>query len=232
MSQFKLVIFDCDGVLVDSERITNQVLVDMLGELGFALSLDEAIENFVGRSLGQCLDTIAVLLGTAPPDHFAATFHSRTTAALEANILAVPGVRDALDAIAVPCCVASSGDHEKMRITLGATGLLSRFAGRIFSVTEVTHPKPAPDIFLHAASRCGVSPAQCVVVEDTPTGVAAGVAAGMTVLGYCALTPDHRLSAAGAHQVFDYMGDLPGLLEHLGRSPNNSSKPTPLRGAA
>src|SRR5690606_23654356 len=118
-----------------------------------------------------------------------------------------------LDRITLPRCVASSGDHEKMRFTLGITGLWSRFEGRIFSVTEVKNPKPAPDVFLYAASRCGVAPADCAVVEDTPTGVAAAVAAGMTVLGYSALTPAHRLLAAGAHHVFDRMSDLPGLLK-------------------
>lgn len=215
MSCFELVIFDCDGVLVDSERITNQVLVEMLGELGLQLTLDDMFEQFVGHSMSQCLSRIADLLGRRPPDDFLAIYRTRTRAALESNLLAVPGVEDALDSISLPYCVASSGDHEKMRSTLGITGLWPRFEGRIFSVTEVSNPKPAPDVFLHAASSCGVSPTDCVVVEDSPTGVAAAVAAGMTVLGFSALTPAHRLRAAGAHHIFARMSDLPGLLDTL-----------------
>lgn len=213
MSDYKLVIFDCDGVLVDSERITNQVFVEMLNELGLPLTLDDMFEQFVGHSMGQCLDKISSLLGRRPSDDFLPAYRARTRAALESTLVAVPRVEDTLDRITLPRCVASSGDHEKMRFTLGITGLWSRFEGRIFSVTEVKNPKPAPDVFLYAASRCGVAPADCAVVEDTPTGVAAAVAAGMTVLGYSALTPAHRLLAAGAHHVFDRMSDLPGLLK-------------------
>lgn len=209
----ELVIFDCDGVLVDSERITNQVFVEMLNELGLALTLEDMFEQFVGHSMGQCMDKVSDLLGKRPPETFLPAYRARTRDALESSLRPVPGIVDALDRLALPSCVASSGDHDKMRITLGITGLRSRFEGRIFSVTEVAKPKPAPDIFLHAARQLGVSPADCVVVEDTPTGVTAAVDAGMTVLGYCALTPAHRLRAAGAHRVFDSMGDLPAVLE-------------------
>lgn len=212
MPSYQLIIFDCDGVLVDSERITNQVFVEMLNALGLPLTLEDMFEQFVGRSMSQCMEKITTLLGRAPPEDFLTNYRARTTAALASQLKPVPGIEAALDAIALPWCVASSGEHAKMRTTLGVTGLLPRFAGRIFSVTEVAHPKPSPDIFLHAARQCGAAPADCVVVEDTPTGVAAGVAAGMTVLGYCALTPAHRLRDAGAHQVFDSMTLLPGLL--------------------
>jgi HAD superfamily hydrolase (TIGR01509 family) len=212
MPPYQLIIFDCDGVLVDSERITNQVFVEMLNALGLPLTLEDMFEHFVGRSMGQCLEKITVMLGRAPPEDFLPDYRARTTLALAAKLKPVPGIEAALDAIALPWCVASSGDHAKMRTTLGVTGLLPRFEGRIFSVTEVAHPKPAPDVFLHAAQKCGAVPADCVVIEDTPTGVAAGVAAGMTVLGYCALTPAHRLLASGAHQVFSEMADLPRLL--------------------
>lgn len=212
MPSYQLIIFDCDGVLVDSERITNQVFVEMLNALGLPLTLEDMFEQFVGRSMSQCMEKITTLLGRAPPEDFLTNYRARTTAALASQLKPVPGIEAALDAIALPWCVASSGEHAKMRTTLGVTGLLPRFAGRIFSVTEVAHPKPAPDIFLHAARQCGAAPADCVVVEDTPTGVAAGVAAGMTVLGYCASTPARRLLDAGAHQVFDSMTLLPGLL--------------------
>ncbi|HEX8115372.1 MAG TPA: HAD family hydrolase [Kofleriaceae bacterium] len=212
MARYQLVIFDCDGVLVDSERITNQVYADLLGELGLVFSLEDMFEHFVGHSMAQCLDKIAGLLGKSPPADFVATYRARSRHALETQLRPVPGIEEALAGIAIPWCVASNGAHEKMRLTLGLTGLLPRFEGRLFSVADVARPKPAPDVFLYAARCCGVAPGECVVVEDTPTGVAAGVAAGMTVLGYAALTPAHRLRAAGAHHVFDRMTELPQLV--------------------
>jgi len=213
MPVFKLVIFDCDGVLVDSERIANTVFARMLNELGLPLTLDDMFEQFVGRSMPQCLEHVTALLGGPPPESFESDLRRRTTAALQAQLLAVPGIEAALDRIRLPHCVASSGDHAKMRTTLGITGLLPRFEGRLFSVTEVARPKPAPDVFLHAAARCGVAPHDCVVVEDTPTGVRAAVAAGMTVFGYAALTPAQRLWNAGAHRVFTDMAALPAMLD-------------------
>src|SRR5690606_16847303 len=159
MSHYKLIIFDCDGVLVDSERITNQVFVDMLNELGLPLTLEDMFEQFVGHSMSQCLDKITSMLGGPPPAEFLPAYRARTKNALESDLLPVPGIEDALDKIALPICVASSGDHEKMRTTLGITGLWQRFEGRIFSVTEVANPKPAPDIFLHAANKLDASPA-------------------------------------------------------------------------
>lgn len=212
MQGFQLIIFDCDGVLVDSERITNQVFLEMLGELGLAFTLDDMFDEFVGRSMAHCVEKISGLLGKPPPDDFVKTYRARSKLALEAKLTVVPGIEQALDQITLPYCVASGGDHDKMRMTLGLTGLWPRFAGRLFSVTEVERPKPAPDVFLYAAERCGVRPSACVVVEDSPTGVIAGVAAGMTVLGYAGSTPAHRLRAAGAHRVFDRMAELPRLV--------------------
>lgn len=212
MSRFDLVIFDCDGVLVDSERITNQIFCTMLNELGLAVSLEDMFERFVGLSMPQCMALVAEMHGKPPRDTFASELHQRAAAALNEQITPIPGVADVLAALPVPYCVASSGDHEKIRLTLGATGLLKHFAGRIFSVVDVEKAKPAPDVFLFAASRLGVHPSLCAVVEDTPTGVRAGVAAGMYVLGFSANTPEHRLRGAGAHEVFSEMWQLPGLL--------------------
>ncbi len=216
MPRYQLVIFDCDGVLVDSERITNQVFADMLGELGLAFTLEDMFERFIGRSMAQCLDEIAALLGRPPPADFTTTYRARTKRALETQLRPVPGIEEALAQITIPWCVASNGAHDKMRLTLGLTGLLPHFEGKLFSVAEVARPKPAPDVFLHAASRSGVAPGDCAVVEDTPTGVEAAARAGMTVLGYAGLTPAHRLRAAGAHHVFDRMADLPRLLSSGG----------------
>lgn len=212
IASYQLVIFDCDGVLVDSERITNTVFAEMLNELGLAVTLADMFEQFVGLSMAQCLERVAQMLGRPAPSDFEAAYRVRTRVALQHRLLPVAGIEAALDAISLPYCVASSGDHDKMRTTLGITGLWARFEGKLFSVTEVANPKPAPDVFLHAAQRFSVAPARCVVIEDTPTGVAAGVAAGMTVFGYAALTPPHRLRAAGAHHLFDDMRALPGLL--------------------
>jgi HAD superfamily hydrolase (TIGR01509 family) len=192
-SRFSLVVFDCDGVLVDSELITNRVFASMLNELGIPVTIEDMFEQFVGRSMATCLEKIAVLLGGPVPDNFIHEYQVRTDAALKSDLKAVPGIETVLDEIKMPYCVASSGSHEKMQTTLGITGLLSRFQGKIFSVSEVTRGKPFPDVFLYAAAKSGVSASECAVIEDTPTGVAAGVAAGMTVYGYCALTPQYRL---------------------------------------
>jgi len=211
-SPFQLVIFDCDGVLVDSERITNEVFVKMLNELGLPLQLEDMFEQFVGHSMEQCMAKITAMLGRQPPEGFLADYRVRTRAVLESKLVAVPGIPEVLEQLTLPYCVASSGDHDKMRTTLGVTGLWPRFEGRIFSVTDVTAPKPAPDVFLHAAATLGFAPADCVVIEDTPTGVRAAVAAGMTVFAYAALTPAQRLRDAGAHFIFDNMRQLPALL--------------------
>jgi HAD superfamily hydrolase (TIGR01509 family) len=211
-SRFSLVIFDCDGVLVDSELITNRIFASMLNELGIAVTLEDMFEQFVGRSMAACLEKIAGLLGRPVPEDFVHQYQVRTNAALQSDLKMVPGIGAVLDQIKMPYCVASSGSHEKMQTTLGITGLLPRFQGKLFSVTEVARGKPFPDVFLYAAAKLGVAASKCAVVEDTPTGVAAGVAAGMTVYGYCALTPQHRLEEAGAHYTFDSMSKLPILL--------------------
>jgi HAD superfamily hydrolase (TIGR01509 family) len=215
MNECRLVIFDCDGVLVDSELITNRVYVAMLNEIGIPVTLEDMFEKFVGRSMDYCWDLVAGMLGRRLPPHLVEEYRVRTTAALQAQLRAVDGIEevlDALDARQVPYCVASSGTHQKMHTTLGLTGLLPRLAGKLFSVTDVVRSKPAPDVYLHAARAFKVVPSACRVVEDSPTGVAAGVAAGMTVYGYCALTPEWRLAGAGAHHTLSNMRRLPDLL--------------------
>ncbi len=197
---------------MDSELITNRVFAMMLNELGIPVTLEDMFEQFVGRSMADCLEKIAALLGGTVPESFVHQYQERTNAALKSDLKAVPGIETVLDEIKVPYCVASSGSHEKMQTTLGITGLLPRFQGKIFSVTDVARSKPFPDVFLYAADKSGVAASKCAVVEDTPTGVAAGVAAGMTVYGYCALTPRHRLLEAGAHYTFDSMINLVPLL--------------------
>jgi haloacid dehalogenase superfamily, subfamily IA, variant 3 with third motif having DD or ED len=208
----RLVIFDCDGVLVDSEPVANRTLAQMLRELGLELTQEEIFEKFVGFSMAHVMRVIESMLGRAPPETFLRDLQARTFDAFRTELRAMPGIEEALDRLGVPFCVASSGDHEKMRTTLGITGLWPRFAGRVFSVTQVARGKPAPDVYLFAARQLGAEPSACVVVEDTPPGVQAGVAAGMRVFGYCAHTPEHKLRAAGAQVTFDDLRRLPELL--------------------
>jgi HAD superfamily hydrolase (TIGR01509 family) len=221
LKPIQLVIFDCDGVLVDSEPVTNSVFAQMLEELGISLTLADLYERFVGQSTVRCCELIAAMLGRPVPEGFVAECHARSDAALATQLKTVAGIEaslDALDRMRMPYCVASNGTHEKMRTTLGITGLLARFDGRLIGITDVAHGKPAPDLFLLAAARYAVAPTNCAVVEDTPTGVMAAVAAGMPVYGYCALTPQHRLAEAGAQITFTDMRRLPELLFAAGVS--------------
>jgi HAD superfamily hydrolase (TIGR01509 family) len=198
-------------VLVDSERITNTVLMQMLGELGLSLTLEDMFRDFVGRSMAGCLEIVEARLGHAVPADFVTRMQAHTARALRAELEPVAGVREVLAGLDIPCCVASSGDHDKMRLTLGITGLYGHFSGRLFSATEVPRGKPFPDVFLHAARRMGADPARTAVVEDSAVGVAAGVAAGMHVFGYAGLGDPRALAAAGA-VVFHRMAELPALL--------------------
>ena len=208
----QLVIFDCDGVLVDSERIAVRVEAEVLAELGWPLSEAEIVERFMGRTAEYMDEAIEFQLGSRLPEDWKDQFQRRYREAFAADLVPVDGVLDALERITVPTCVASSGSHDKLRLTLGHTGLYTRFEGRIFSGDEVANGKPAPDLFLHAAARMGAEPARCAVVEDSHYGVLAARAAGMHAFGYAGgLTPPGRLEAEGA-VVFEDMRDLPGLL--------------------
>lgn len=211
-----LVIFDCDGVLVDSEPIANRVFGQLLQEHGLPLTADALTDLFVGRSMADCLALAAAKLGRALPAGFEAEHDRRLFAALAADLAMVPGVAQVLDRLALPYCVASNGSPDKLRFSLAQVGLLHRFEDRLFSAAHVARGKPAPDLFLHAARQMGVPPAACVVVEDTPTGVSAGVAAGMRVLGFAASTPAARLREAGAHELFTEMAQLLTLLARPG----------------
>ena len=209
---FELVIFDCDGVLVDSERLAVRVECEYLTELGWPLSQAEIVERFMGRTDQYMDDAIEARLGHRLPVDWREQFARRYREAYAAELAPVDGVLDALDRISVPTCVASSGSHDKLRFTLGHTGLYERFEGRIFSGDEVADGKPAPDLFLHAAARMGASPARCAVVEDSRPGVLAARAAGMRAFGYAGgLTPPERLEGHGT-VVFQDMRQLPGLL--------------------
>ena len=207
----ELVIFDCDGVLVDSDRISLRVQAERLSELGLSLSYEECAREFLGIGMPATLAIVAEWIGEPVPDWWLDGLDAAAREAFLAELTTVPGVIDVLDSLTAPTCIASSGSHEKMRFTLGLTGLHERFAGRIFSGDEVPRGKPAPGLFLHAAERIGVAADRCVVVEDSPAGVAGAKAAGMRALGFAASTPAVRLAEADA--VFTSMAELRALLQ-------------------
>jgi HAD superfamily hydrolase (TIGR01509 family) len=209
---FDLVIFDCDGVLVDSEILAVEIDQRILAEFGWHLSTEEIVERFLGKSSATFTAHLEEFLGRALPADWEDQYTPLYRDAFATSLHPVAGITTALDAIPTLSCVASSGSHEKMRHTLGLTGLYPRFDGRIFSATEVAHGKPAPDLFLHAAAGMGVAPERCVVIEDSKYGVRAATAAGMHAFGYAGgLTPPDWLAAEGA-TVFTDMTDLPRLL--------------------
>ena len=215
---FDLVIFDCDGVLVDSEPLSNRILAERLTAIGLPTTLEESMRDYMGRSWKTDEELIESRLGRPLPDGWVDSYHAEVFTAFERELQPVPGIAAALDAIDLPWCVASSSAHPRIRTALRATGLLERFEGRIFSSTDVEHGKPAPDLFLHAAATMGFAPEGCVVVEDAPAGVQAGLAAGMTVLGYAGLTRPEQLK--GAH-VFTSMAELPALIS--GSAPRSTA---------
>lgn len=213
-----LVIFDCDGVLVDSEVISNPVFVAHLNRAGFAITLEEANRDLIGKSMASCIALLTERFGKPLPERFLDDLQVETFAALAERVEPVDGVIAALDRIeaaGIATCVASSGDHGKMQVTLGRTGLLPRFEGRIFSATDpgVERGKPFPDLFLHAAARLGMPAERCAVVEDSEPGTRAAVAAGMRALSYAGspiARPDALTAAGGT--LFTRMAALPALL--------------------
>lgn len=210
----ELVIFDCDGVLVDSERLANHVLAELLTECGLPTTTEESIATYMGLSTASWTALAAEKLGSPLPPDFVDRYHAGVFEAFDRELEAIPGVADVVRRLRWPSCVASSGEHERMRRTLGRTGLHDHFEGRIYSASEVERGKPHPDLFLYAADRMGVAPERCVVVEDSPFGVRGAVAAGMTALGYAATTPATVLAAEGV-ETFTAMGALPALLERI-----------------
>jgi HAD superfamily hydrolase (TIGR01509 family) len=210
-----LVIFDCDGVLVDTEVLQVAVEARVLTELGWPMEAEEVVRRWMGRAASVQHADIVARLGDEVAARYEEISRGQIHDAFDRELVEVEGISTLLDVLAqsgLPTCVASSGSRERMSRTLGLTGLAGRFEGRIYTALEVEHGKPAPDLFLHAASEMGVAPERCVVVEDSVYGVQAGVAAGMRVLGYgTGLAGPDPLRDAGA-EVFAHMSDVPGLL--------------------
>ncbi|MEP2028709.1 MAG: HAD family phosphatase [Paracoccaceae bacterium] len=213
MERPKLVIFDCDGVLVDSEPITNQILRGSLAAYGLDLQISDMGRLFVGGTMAGVMSK-ARELGADLPDHWLDVIYSQIYAELQEQVEIVPGVEvllDQLDAAGVGYAVGSNGPMRKMEITLGRTGLLSRLEGRIFSSHDCAAPKPAPDVYLNAAAHAGLATADCVVIEDSATGARAGRAAGMRCYGYCGETSPDILKPI-CNDVFHDMAELKSIL--------------------
>lgn len=229
-SNIDLVIFDCDGVLVDSEVISCRAHAEVLTRHGYPITAEQVFDRFLGRSTRQANLEVEAELGRSLPDAFHTQLQDELFRSFAAKLEAVPYIDLALAAIAQSVCVASSGSQERMRASLGGTGLYERFAPNIFSAAQVRNGKPAPDLFLYAASQMTVPPQRCVVVEDSVSGITGARGAGMTVLGFhgashCRPGYADTLRAAGAMVTFDDMRQLPALIARIGAAPVRADNP-------
>ena len=215
-----LVIFDCDGVLVDSEVISCRAHAETLTRHGYPITSDEVLDRFLGMSDSEARLSIEAELGRKLPDDLELLMKRAVLERYTQNLQPIAHVGRAIDAIGLPKCVASSGTPEKIRHGLTCAGLFDRLAPHLFSATQVRRGKPAPDLFLFAADKMQASPGRCLVVEDSVPGITGARAAGMTVLGFhggshCRPGYDATLRAAGAHRTFDDMRQLPALLAQI-----------------
>ena len=216
MSRYSHIIFDCDGVLVDSEPISMRIDVELMAEHGFEISLAEAHRRFVGKTFQAMVREIETESGVRFPDDIEAQKDQHILETFERELKAVDGVDDALAAIVLEKSIASNSPKDRVVASLRIASIDRHFGGRIVTPADVKYPKPAPDVFIEAATRAGHDPAWCIVVEDSATGVTAALAAGCHVLGFVG-THDHprehaeRLRALGAHAVFHHMRELPPL---------------------
>jgi HAD superfamily hydrolase (TIGR01509 family) len=213
----QLVIFDCDGVLVESEALAFQCELEGLRELGH--TLDSQV--YQDLSLGRRAEKVTQLLWEQHqivlPADFWVLQAERLRQMMQQELVAVEGVVETVKGLSLPTCIASSSDMAHLKSMLGQVGLWSHFEGRVFSTQMVQHPKPAPDVYLHAAAVMGAEPSECLVIEDSPVGIQAGLAAGMTVLAFGGgrhITPNlkERIKSSGAHGYFERMQELPGLI--------------------
>jgi HAD superfamily hydrolase (TIGR01509 family) len=210
----KCIIFDCDGVLVDSEKVANRILAELIQPYGIDMSPAEVTSRFKGAKMANVILEVEALAGRSLPDDFVPLYRKEMYAAFENELEPIDGIAEALDAITNPKCVASSGPLEKMDITLSTAGLSKYFRGKIFSSYVINSWKPAPDLFLHAASEMGFDPQDCIVVEDSSFGVEAAIAADMNVLCYCEDHDGEEMESLGAH-IFHRMNALPDLIHSM-----------------
>ena len=219
-TKFGLIIFDCDGVVVDSEVISCRVHAEVLTRHGYPISADEVCARFLGRTARDTAIEVERELGRPLAENYDRERRAALIAALADSVEAIPHLEQALDTIAAPICIASSAVPEKIFATLSRTGLYRRFAPNIFSGSQVKNGKPAPDLFLFAATQMATLPERCLVIEDSVPGVTGARAAGMTVLGFhggshCRPGDDEALRAAGSVATFDDMRQLPGLIARI-----------------
>jgi HAD superfamily hydrolase (TIGR01509 family) len=220
-ANFDLIIFDCDGVLVDSEVISCRAHAETLTRHGYPITADQVFDRFLGRSMRKATLEIEAELGRPLPEDFQTQVYAEIFRSFAASLEATPHIEETLAAIVTPVCVASSGPPEKISTSLNHVGLYDRFAPHIFSAVQVSNGKPAPDLFLFAAEQMRTSPARCLVIEDSVAGITGALAAGMTVFGYhggshCRPDTADTLRAAGAAVTFDDMRQLPDLIARIG----------------
>jgi len=221
---FELIIFDCDGVFVDSEVISCRAHAETLTRHGYPITSEKVFDRFLGRSMRQATLEVEAELGRSLPDDFHTQVYAEIFRLFAASLEATPHMDEALAAIALPVCVASSGPPEKINASLNHVGLYDRFAPHIFSAVQVRNGKPAPDLFLFAAAQMQAAPARCIVIEDSIPGITGALAAGMTVFGFhggshCRPGYNETLRAAGAALTFDDMRQLPDLIAQIGQKP-------------
>lgn len=225
---FDLIIFDCDGVLVDSEVISCRAHAETLTRHGYPITAEQVLERFLGVSDREARQTIEREIDRKLPDDFEQQVKAATLKFYEGDLQAIAHVGEAIGAIRLPKCVASSGTPEKIRHGLTCAGLYDQLAPHIFSATQVSRGKPAPDLFLFAAEQMNVPPERCIVIEDSLAGIAGAIAAGMPVLGFhggshCLEGYGTKLHDAGAAMTFDDMRQLPDLIARVGRNAGQTS---------
>ena len=210
--KFKCIIFDCDGVLVDSEATSTSVIVDIARDHGVDLDLEYAINEFAGQSLAYCLEYIQERTNVPLPNNIISVFRERTFKAFQSDLKPISGIRDLLSRLTCPICVASNAPLNKIEFNLGLLNLLDYFKGNLFSAYQINKWKPEPDLFLYAADKMGYDPKDCVVIEDSLAGVTAARAGGFEVYGYASKHSANKLKEAGAVVFYD-MNLLDQLLE-------------------
>jgi HAD superfamily hydrolase (TIGR01509 family) len=224
------LIFDCDGVLVDSEAIALEVLAQAITELGHPTDAAECRTRFMGKSLKDVLIGIETLTGRPLPEDWGTAANTQLFARFAKELQPVAGIAAAIAAMPYPRCVASSSQFDRIRLSLAVTGLAPLFGENVFSATQVAHGKPAPDLFLYAAATCGFVPAETIVIEDSPSGVMAALRAGMTPIGFAGASHADAaladaLKAAGAGIVLTEMAELPATVERMRPAMNAGEKP-------
>lgn len=210
--EVKCIIFDCDGVLVDTEKIGNGILLSMAAEYGFEMKLEDAYRDFNGRNLKECFQHIENAIGKKLPDTFESEYRKKSFEAFKTQVKPMDGVVAFIEKLKIPYCVASSGPEDKIRLNLKVAGLLEKFENKIFSSYQINSWKPDPGIFLHAAKEMGFDVQDCIVIEDSKAGVISGVRGGFKVYGFANGYNNEDLEKEGAILFHSYQ-ELSSLLQ-------------------